>query len=253
MATVSPVPGSAPGRRAAAGRGPAVRALLALRGLAYPLIRRLRGHPLAVRALFGVRLPPGLRVGYDTTTVALHRSLARRGRGAASALEVGVGEAALLAVSFARRFGVAVDGVDLSAARVESSRRVAGHNRAAVRIWQSDLLDGVEGRYDLIFTNPPYVPTAAGRALDLTAAAGFDDDRVWDGGADGTAVIARLLAQAPAHLEAGGRLILGVQSFYVPDETVRRLAAAAGFEVVGRERPWLSPSVVWVLAPGPRP
>lgn len=239
-----------PDLAAAPAAPPAARRLLALRARLYPLIRWLRRRPLAVRWLFGVRLPPGTVADYDTTTLALRRSLARRGRGARSVLEVGIGQAALLAAFVARRFGVAVDGVDVSTQRVEGSRRVAALNRLPVRVWRSDLFSAVEGRYDLIFSNPPYVPTAAGRALDLTAAAGFDGDQVWDGGADGTEVLARLLAGAPARLAPSGRLLVGVQEHYVSDEAMRRLAGAAGLEVVSREQPALSPSVIWVLRPG---
>ena len=246
------MPRRAPGSDLAAAPAdpPPARRLLAVRSRLYPLIRWLRRRPPVVRWLFGVRLPPGTVADYDTTTLALRRSLARSGRGARSVLEVGVGQAALLAAFVARRFGVTVDGVDVSPPRVESSRRVAEFNRLPVRVWRSDLFSAVEGRYELIFSNPPYVPTAAGRALGLTAAAGFEGDQVWDGGADGTAVLARLLAGAPARLEPSGRLLVGVQEHYVGDETVRRLADAAGLEVVSREQPALSPSVVWVLRPG---
>jgi release factor glutamine methyltransferase len=230
--------------------GPAARALLAIRRRCYPLIRRLRRSRLAVKWWFGVRLPPGATVDYDTTTLALRRSLARWGRGVGSALEVGTGQAALLALYVARRFDLPVDAVDVSAARVASSRRAAELNRLAVRVWRSDLFAAVEGRYELIFSNPPYVPTATGRALGLTAGAGFDGDQVWDGGPDGTAVIGRLLAGAPERLLPGGVLLLGVQAFYVPDDAIRRLARGAGFEVASRERTPPLPSVVWVLRKG---
>lgn len=213
----------------------------------YPLVKRLRARPFVVRALFGVRLPAGAAPSWDTTTLALRLVLARRGRGARSVLELGVGEAALLSIFLARRLGIAVEGVDVSPARVESSRRVAAHNAVSVRVGQSDLFEAVEGRYDLIFSNPPYVPTAAGHALELTARAGFESDRVWDGGEDGTAVLARILSEAPPHLAERGLLLVGVQDFHVPDGVILRRVAEAGFEVVSREKPWFLPSVVWVL------
>lgn len=244
-----PAHASGPDPAPPAAARPVARLLLAVRARCYPLIRWLRRRPWLVRRLFGVRLPAGAVADFDTTTVALRRSLARWGRGAGSALEVGVGQAALLSIFVARRFGVAVDGVDLSERRVAASRRVVEHNRLPVKVWRSDLFAETDGRYDLVFSNPPYVPTAAGRALGLTAAAGFEGDQVWDGGTEGTEVLDRLLAGAPARLTDRGLLLIGVQEHYVPDATMRRLAAGAGFEVAARERPPLSPSVVWVLRP----
>jgi len=213
----------------------------------HPLVRRLRGHPWAVRALFGVELPRGLEVAFDTTTLALRKPLLRRARGASSALEIGVGQAALLALFVARRAGVPVDGVDVSEARVESSRRTVEANGLPVRVWRSDGFAEVRGRYDLVFSNPPYVPTAAGRALELTRRARFDGDQVWDGGPDGTAVLARILRAAPEHLTPGGTLVVGVQRAYLADARLDELAEAAGLRVIERYDGLLGISRVWVL------
>jgi len=228
----------------------AARRLLApLHRALHPLVRRLRGHPWAVRALFGVELPPGLEVAFDTTTVALRRPLLRHAEGAQSALEIGVGQAALLALFVARRAGVPVDGVDVSRARVASSRRTVEANGLPVRVWRSDLFAEVEGRYDLVFSNPPYVPTAAGRSLDLTRRAAFDGDQVWDGGPDGTAVLARILEGAPAHLTARGVLLVGAQRIYLDDARLEGLARDAGLMVVARYDGGLRVSRVWALRP----
>jgi methylase of polypeptide subunit release factors len=165
-------------------------------------------------------------------------------------LEIGVGEAALLAIFVERRFGVAVDGVDISSARVASSKRIVAFNGGLVRIWQSDVFEQVQQSYELILSNPPYVPTATGHALGLTARVGLESDGAWDGGRDGTDVLARIVEGAPAHLVDGGLLLLGVQPVHVDDVSIERLLAESRFTILARERPWYLPSVVWVLRKG---
>ena len=153
-----------------------------------PFLQALRGHPWRVRLLFRAQLPPQRRPQYDTTTVALRYALDKWAANRKTALELGVGEAALLSIYLARTHGLRVDGIDISPTRVGLSQDVINVNQASVRVWESDLFGSVDGKYDLIFFNPPYVPTAVGRDLDLTKRGGFDSSRVWDGGPDGTDV-----------------------------------------------------------------
>jgi release factor glutamine methyltransferase len=72
-----------------------------------------------------------------------------------------------------------------------------------VRTRHGDLLEAVHGeRFDLIVANPPYVPAATDE-LPVNGA-----ERAWDAGRDGRALIDRICATAPAHLRAGGSLLL---------------------------------------------
>lgn len=54
--------------------------------------------------------------------------------------------------------GWEVDATDVSPRAVELARRNAAANGAAVRVYQSDLFDRVEGTFDLILFNPPMRP-----------------------------------------------------------------------------------------------
>jgi release factor glutamine methyltransferase len=213
-------------------------------------VQRIRSLPLVVKRLFGAELPPGVEATFDTTTLALRTAIEKWRHGATSALELGVGETALLSIFLARRSDARIDAVDVSSSRVESARRVVAHNRLDIRVWQSDLFSAVDDRYDLIYFNPPYVPTETGRRMDLTRRGGFDDDQVWDGGPDGTGVISQFFAQAPDHLTDDGRLLVGVQDFHVPNERMRALIDDHAFEVEALESPRFIPSTVWVLKAG---
>ena len=69
----------------------------------------------------------------------------------------------------------------------------------------ADLYDGVEGRFDMILTNPPYVD-----AVDLAALPpeyAHEPVLALDGGGDGLDLMRRILAGAPARLAPGGILV----------------------------------------------
>lgn len=116
---------------------------------------------------------------------------------------------ACLAILAARALPLAkVDAVDISAA----SLAVAGRNRQLhrlqhrVELIRSDLFAGLRGRrYDLILTNPPYVPEAAMRRLP--AEYRHEPGLALGAGEDGMDLVAGILAAAPDHLRPGGALV----------------------------------------------
>ncbi|MEU5219669.1 HemK2/MTQ2 family protein methyltransferase [Streptomyces sp. NPDC020807] len=114
-------------------------------------------------------------------------------------LDVGTGSG-VLALLAARR-GAAVTAVDVSRQAVRTARMNARRNRLPVRVEHADATDCVPGgRFDLVLSNPPYVPAprarGAGRAL------------AWDAGPDGRAVIDELCGRAAGWLRPGGALLL---------------------------------------------
>lgn len=117
-----------------------------------------------------------------------------------------------LAILLAHHFPRAqVDAIDLSADALAVARiNVRAHRLARrVKLFQSDVFDAVPpARYDVILSNPPYVPTHELRGL----ASEFKQEPrlALDGGADGLAVIRRLLHQARSRLAPRGVVLLEV-------------------------------------------
>ncbi|HET9736322.1 MAG TPA: 50S ribosomal protein L3 N(5)-glutamine methyltransferase [Burkholderiales bacterium] len=114
-----------------------------------------------------------------------------------------------LAVLAAKAFPRArVDAADLSpGALAIAARNIARHRlRSRVRLVRSDLLAQLaRRRYDLILSNPPYVSAPAMRALPREYR--YEPQLALAGGADGLALVRRMLAQAAAHLHAQGLLV----------------------------------------------
>ena len=71
---------------------------------------------------------------------------------------------------------------------------------------QSDLFDKVEGQFDLILANPPYVPS---NMVDELLADGRNEPRLaLDGDADGTALIKKLILEACEHLAFNATILM---------------------------------------------
>jgi ribosomal protein L3 glutamine methyltransferase len=117
-----------------------------------------------------------------------------------------------LAVLAAMRFpNAAVDAVDISAdALAVAARNVATHGlEARITLHRGDLFAPVRGeRYDVIVSNPPYVD-ADGMAA-LPAECRHEPALALDGGADGIAIVRRIIDNAPHHLTHDAGLLCEV-------------------------------------------
>jgi release factor glutamine methyltransferase len=101
-----------------------------------------------------------------------------------------------------------VRATDISHPALEVARRNAARHGVSGRVafTHGDLLAGVTGLFDAIVANPPYVIDRARPALQPEVR-DHEPSLALFGGADGLALVARLVAAAPAHLRAGGYLI----------------------------------------------
>ncbi|MFH1995518.1 MAG: peptide chain release factor N(5)-glutamine methyltransferase [Candidatus Omnitrophota bacterium] len=91
----------------------------------------------------------------------------------------------------------------LSVARINAARHGVSDK---VRYVRSDLFERIEGVFDIITANPPYVASAELATLPEEVLA---EPRIaLDGGFDGLDVIRRILVSAPAFLRSGGYLVM---------------------------------------------
>ncbi len=133
--------------------------------------------------------------------------------------------------------GADVTVVDLSRRALMSATLNARVNDVRVRARHGDLFLAVDGeRFDLIATNPPYLPAAGG---DVPAGG---PERAWDAGRDGRALLDPICDAAPKHLNPGGSLLVIHSSVCSVERTEAALAARGlDVDVVLRERGPLGP------------
>ncbi|MDM0017013.1 50S ribosomal protein L3 N(5)-glutamine methyltransferase [Variovorax saccharolyticus] len=105
---------------------------------------------------------------------------------------------------------IAVDAADLSATALEvAAINVTRHQLDdRVKLIESDGLAALNGPYDLILCNPPYVNANSMDALPAEYRA--EPELALAGGADGMDFIRRLLADAPARMSDAAVLVLEI-------------------------------------------
>ncbi|MEU7645376.1 HemK2/MTQ2 family protein methyltransferase [Streptomyces huasconensis] len=172
--------------------------------------------------------PPGVYAPqYDTEllTRALHREGIDEGT---SVLDLGTGTGAL-AVAAARR-GARVTAVDISWRAVLTARLNARLSGQSVTVRHGDLRAALpKGPYDLLVSNPPYVPSPS--PLPRRGAA-----RAWDGGPAGRTLVDHVCDAAPRALRPGGVLLMVHSALCDADATLERLAGLGmQAEVTDRE------------------
>ena len=123
-------------------------------------------------------------------------------------LDLGVGSGALLCAlltEFGAARGVGVD-ISVDAADVAQGNLDACglSERAEIRI--GDWTSGLEGQFDLIVSNPPYIPTAHLPRLPREVR-NFDPWLALDGGFDGLAAYRRIMPRSRSLLAPGGWLL----------------------------------------------
>ena len=105
---------------------------------------------------------------------------------------------------------IEVDAADISPAALELARiNVARHGLSErVRVIESDLFARLDGRYDLVVCNPPYVNDASMVALPAEYRA--EPALALAGGPDGMDLVRRILHEAPAYLSDDAVLVLEI-------------------------------------------
>lgn len=121
-----------------------------------------------------------------------------------------------------------VHAADLSADALAVTGVNAERLGARLTLHQGNLFQAVEGlQFDLIISNPPYIPTAECRGLQPEVMR--EPGMALDGGADGYDFYRRIAQDAPAHLLPGGIVLLEVG--WNQASTVAALMEAKGFHV----------------------
>ena len=129
----------------------------------------------------------------------------------AKVLEIGTGSGAI-AVSLAAELPeVEVTATDISKGALEIAARNATVHDVDERIefFEADLFEGVTGKFDLIVSNPPYIPSAEIKTLQKEVQA-FDPIKALDGGGDGLDFYRSIFEQSAEFLQSKGTICVEI-------------------------------------------
>jgi release factor glutamine methyltransferase len=113
---------------------------------------------------------------------------------------------------------------DVSEAALELAGENAGLLDLSPTLVQGDLFEPVDGSFDLIVANLPYVPE--GERGGLSREVGHDPETALFSGADGLDLLRRFLAEVPPHLAPDG--ILAMEFGIDQSDTLLELMKSAG-------------------------
>lgn len=182
---------------------------------ATPVPRARRGLPQKDNSVLLLRAPGVYPPQQDTWLLA---DLLRPLSPGARVLDLCTGTGALALT--AARAGAQATAVDISVRAVATARTNAALHRLPLRALRGDLTAPVAGeQFDLVVSNPPYVPA------ETDALPGHGRLRAFDGGRTGRLLLDRVLDEAPGVLAPGGRLLVVHSGLCGIDASLDRLRA----------------------------
>lgn len=145
---------------------------------------------------------------YDTELLV--SEAAARQPDARTILDIGTGSGCI-AVSLVKRLTLAaVTATDISESALAVATRNAGRHGAVIEFLLGSLFAPVAGRrFDLIVSNPPYIPTDDIETLDQEVR-DYDPRTALDGGDDGLHMYRSLIPTAVEHLNPKGWLLIEI-------------------------------------------
>jgi len=218
----------------------------ALSAIEAALRRRVAGEPahriLGYREFYGLRLslsPETLEPRPDTETLVdavlpFARATAER-LGECRILDLGTGTGAIALALLDAVPAATATGVDIS---FDALATAAGNARdlglgGRFKALHSNWFEKVSGRYHVIASNPPYIPSREiGNLQDEVR--DFDPHQALDGGADGLDPYRAIAAEAAGFLEAQGKV--AVEIGHTQKTEVTGIFAAAGYRLAGAYR-----------------
>ncbi len=182
---------------------------------------------------------------WDGTTWVLRKALRRYVEDGYRVLELGTGHIGVLAIYCSSMRQIQMVAVDINQSFIENAKLVANASAAhEIEFRQSDWFSNVNGNFDIVFSNVPYIPTDVGMRINTLT----NYREVWDGGPDGGNEIRRILRDIPTFLTPGGRLLLGIAPVYLARSAVLELIRSRpGLELENIVTSTLSPCEVYVI------
>lgn len=192
--------------------------------------RRRAGEPLAYlvgeKEFYGraFQVAPSVLIPRPETELLVEATLAvAQGRRDLRVLDLGTGSGCIAITLALELPGAVVTAVDQSAEALTLASRNADALGAVVNFVQSDWFSHVQGRFDLMVSNPPYIAAADPHLSALR----FEPTQALTDHADGLHCLRQIAQGAPTHLAPGGWLLM--EHGFDQGAAVRALLMQSGF------------------------
>ena len=118
---------------------------------------------------------------------------------------------------------------DISEGALAVAKKNAENLNANVTLIRGNLFENIEGRFDYILSNPPYIPSQVIQGL-MPEVKDHEPRLALDGEEDGLAFYRKIIEQAPDYLNSNGRIYFEIGA--EQGEDMIRLMTDRGFSEV---------------------
>lgn len=115
-----------------------------------------------------------------------------------------------IAVSILKQIpGACATAADISAGALCTAGENARLHGVSLKLVESDLFEQISGRFDVIVSNPPYIPTQEIAGL-MAEVRDYEPMEALDGSRDGLLFYRRIVLEGKRHLKSGGYLMFEI-------------------------------------------
>lgn len=140
-------------------------------------------------------------------------------------LDIGTGSGAIAVTIKKNAPHITVTASDISENALSLAKENAENNDADVTLIKSDLFESIDEKFDVILSNPPYIPTKDIEKLEKELS--FEPQNALDGGADGLDFYRDIISEAKEHLNKKGLLMFEIG--FDQGDAVKTLLSKNGF------------------------
>ena len=201
----------------------------------------IRSSKFFTQFIWGIKIDTKLHNTFlDLTTLVLKKELGQI-KFKKKYLDMGCGQFAILG-QFYKKINSSSDvtSVDIYEKFIENSLYNSELNKNNIQIKKSNLFSNIDEKFDLISFNPPYVPSS--QKKDKLE---FPNIRYSEN--DGLLTTHDFLIEAKNYLRTDGEILLGINTYYVPQTLCNELIAETGFKVLKITKMKLNTSIVFRL------
>lgn len=123
-------------------------------------------------------------------------------------LEIGCGSG-IVSITIDLETDISITCVDISSFAIENTKINKKLHNSNINILKSDLFENVKGKFDLIYSNPPYIKTDEIDKLQIEVRE-YEPRLALDGGSDGLIFYRKIIEKAPNYLRKGGFLVFEI-------------------------------------------
>jgi release factor glutamine methyltransferase len=169
--------------------------------------------------------PKNRKTLWDNTSLLFRKALEKWVGNHNKVLEIGTGDVGLLSNFLVRKRDVDITAVDICNEFVLNCKK----SNSAIKFLQSNLFSALDKgiKYDIIFSNPPYVKTSKIIPRNHMKYHGFKRKEMLfyasDGGFNGIQLISQIIIESALFLKQDGSLLLGFNENHIDNASLNKI------------------------------